>query len=423
MPDDPGLTLATRLFDDLREASLDPPGVSRASYGEGERRAHALVRAAAEALGLEIRVDPIGTLFMTLPGADRALNPVMIGSHLDAVTHGGNFDGAAGVLMGLALAARLRASGRMLPRDLTVLGIRAEEMCWFPAYYLGSRAAFGLLPPDAPDTLRRMDTQRTLAEHMAEEGFDPDFIRHGRASLDPARIHAFVEPHIEQGPVLVEAGLPCAIVTGIRGSLRHPHCRALGAWNHAGAVPRAHRQDAVLATAQLAMALDAFWDRAEATGQDLVLTLGEFWTLPTMHSPVKVPGEVGFSLDIRSEDDAVLDEAFALMQAQAEDVLARRRVTPGYGRGMRAAPARMDPRLRAALREGAARAGVPVMEMASGAGHDCATFASRGVPSVMLFIRNEHGSHNPHEAMEMADFAAALDVLDAAIGTIAGDDA
>lgn len=416
---DAALALAERLFDELRAASLDPPGVSRASYGAGERAAHALVRRAAEGLGLDCEVDAIGTLRMVLPGADRAAAPVMLGSHLDAVPHGGNFDGAAGVVMGLALAARLLAAGRRLPRDLVVLGIRAEEMCWFPAHYLGSRALFGLLPAEAPDALRRSDTGRTLAEHMVEEGFDPEVIRARRPLLDPARIHAFIEPHIEQGPVLVGAGLPAAIVTGIRGSLRHPRCRARGAWDHAGAVPRAHRQDAVLAAAALANALDGFWDAAEAAGRDLVLTMGEFWTLPALHGPTKVPGEVAFSLDIRSEEEAVLDEAAALMRRVAEEASARRRVALDYGAGMRAAPARMDARLRAALRAGAAAAGVPVLEMASGAGHDCATFAGLGVPAAMLFIRNAHGSHNPAEAMALADFAAALAVLEAAIGAIA----
>lgn len=415
----PPLTLAAQLFDTLREATLDPPGVSRASYGAGERLAHAIIRAAAETLGLECRVDPVGTLLMTLPGADRGLAPVMIGSHLDAVTHGGNFDGAAGVVMGLALAAQLQAEGRVLPRDLSVLAIRAEEMCWFPVNYIGSRAAFGLLPPHVPDMARRSDTGRTLAEHMIEEGFDPQFIREGRASLDPARIHAFIEPHIEQGPVLVGAGLPCAIVTGIRGILRHPICRAHGAWNHAGAVPRGFRQDAVLAVAQLAARLDALWDEVEASGGDLVLTLGEFWTPAAMHAPTKVPGEVAFSLDIRSEQEAVLDAVVALMAEMAADAASKRRVTLDYGEAMRAAPALMDPRLRAALRAGAAAAGVPVMEMTSGAGHDCASFIVKGVPSAMLFIRNQNGSHNPDEAMALEDFGAALTVLAGAIEAIA----
>ncbi len=419
MTHDTPMALAAQLFDALREASLDPPGVSRASYGEGERAAHAIIRSAAERLGLECRVDPLGTLFMTLPGADRSLSPVMIGSHLDAVSHGGNFDGAAGVVMGLALVAQLQAEGRPLPRDLIILGIRAEEMCWFPVNYIGSRAAFGLLPPHVPDTARRSDSGRTLAEHMAEEGFDPDFIRQGRASLDPARIHAFIEPHIEQGPVLVGAGLPCAIVTGIRGILRHPICHASGAWNHAGAVPRGFRQDAVLAVAELATRLEALWDRVEKSGQDLVLTIGEFWTPAEMHAPTKVPGAVRFSLDIRSEQDAVLDAAEAVMRDVAAGTRARRGVSLDYGEAMRAAPALMDPRLRAALRAGAQAAGVPFLEMTSGAGHDCASFVLKGVPSAMLFIRNQNGSHNPDEAMALEDFAAALSVLAGAIESIA----
>ncbi|MBK1660433.1 Zn-dependent hydrolase [Paracraurococcus ruber] len=416
---DSAMRLAGLVFAALREASEDPPGVTRASYGPGERAAHAILRAAAEEAGLEVDCDAVGTLCMTLPGADRDLPALVIGSHLDAVPHGGNYDGAAGVVMGLALAAELRTQGRMLPRDLVVLGIRAEEMCWFPMLYLGSRAAFGLLPPDAPDTLRRTDSGRTLAAHMEEEGFDPDVIRQGRASLDPRLIHAFLEPHIEQGPALVQAGLPAAIVTGIRGSLRYRSCRATGAWGHAGAVPRAGRRDAVLAVAALATALEEFWRATEAAGRDLVLTMGECWTDPALHGPTKIPGEVRFSLDIRSEDPAVLEEAGALLRDQAARIEAGRGVTIDYGAPLPVPPATMDARLRAALQRGAEAAGVPVLQMASGAGHDALTFAGLCVPTAMLFIRNTGGSHNPEEAMDLADFRAAFAVLAAAVGEIA----
>lgn len=419
MDGDAAVRMAGLVFAALREASLDPPGVSRASYGPGERAAHAILRAAAEEVGLEVETDPVGTLSMTLAGADRGASPVVIGSHLDAVPHGGNYDGAAGVVMGLALAARLRQARQMLPRDLVILGIRAEEMCWFPMLYLGSRAAFGLLAADAPDTLRRTDSGRTLAEHMAEEGFDPDFIRQSRSSLDPATIHAFIEPHIEQGPVLVEAGLPAAVITGIRGSIRHRACTATGTWAHAGAVPRQGRRDAVLAVAALAHALEEFWKVAESGGRDLVLTMGEFSTDPVLHGPTKIPGAVSFSLDIRSEDAVVLQAAEALLRDQAARIEAERGVVIDYGPQLPVPPAAMDARLRAALLQGAEAASVPVLQMASGAGHDALTFAGLGVPTAMLFIRNEHGSHNPEEAMDMADFAAALDVLSAAIGQIA----
>ncbi|MBB5696328.1 Zn-dependent hydrolase [Muricoccus pecuniae] len=407
----PELALAADLFDTLRAASLDEPGVTRASYGAGERAAHALMEGAARQAGLETERDAIGTLRLTLPGNDRDLPAVVIGSHLDSVPHGGNFDGTAGVVMGLAAAVHRARLGLRGARDLMVLGIRAEEMCWFPEHYLGSRAAFGLLPTDAPDALRRADTGRSLAEHMAEEGFDPDAIREGRATLDPARIRCFLEPHIEQGPALLAEGLPVAVVTGIRGSLRYPRAAVHGEHAHAGAVPRAHRRDAALAAVALVAALDARWAAWEASGRDLVVTAGILSTDPAHHAPTKVPGIIRFSLDIRSEDTALLAEIDAWLRGEAERLEAARGVRFDFGPGTHAAPAAMDPALRAALRESAARAGVPYREMASGAGHDCATFAGRGIPSAMLFLRNAKGSHNPEEAMAMEDFGAGLRVL------------
>jgi len=411
----PEIALASDLFDALRAASLDAPGVTRASYGPGERAAHALAAEAARRAGLLVEWDAVGTLRATLPGRDRGLPAVAIGSHLDSVPHGGNFDGAAGVVMGLAAAAHRARRGMRGARDLVVLGIRAEEMCWFPAHYLGSRAAFGLLPREAPETLRRADSGRTLAEHMAEEGFDPGIIRQGRATLDPTGLRCFLEPHIEQGPALLAEGLPVAVVTGIRGSLRYPRAAVHGENAHAGAVPRAHRRDAALAAVALIAALDARWAAWEAAGRDLVCTAGILATDPAHHAPTKIPGTLRFSLDIRSEDAELLAEIDAWLHEEAARLEAARGVRFDFGPPTHAAPAVMDEGLRAALRESAARAGVAVREMASGAGHDCATFAGLGIPSAMLFLRNANGSHNPDEAMAMEDFAAGLAVLSGAL--------
>jgi len=284
-------------------------------------------------------------------------------------------------------------------------------MCWFPAHYLGSRALFGLLPKQAPDTLRRVDTGRTLAEHMADQGLDPTPIREGRALLDPARVACFIEPHIEQGPVLVEEGFPVAVVSGIRGSLRYPQAKALGAHAHAGAVPRRRRRDAVMATVRLIAALDDRWSRLESVGADLVCTTGILATDPEHHTSTKIPGVVRFSLDIRSLDAALLAELDAWLAEEAARIGAARGVSFDFGPPTHAAPVLMDPGLRALLMRSATQAGVPAREMASGAGHDCATFAGLGIPSVMLFLRNEHGSHNPDEALDMADVGAALAVL------------
>ena len=130
--------------------------------------------------------DAAANLYMTLPGRDPAAKRVIVGSHLNSVPHGGNFDGAAGVVAGLVAVAALQRAGITLARDLTVMGIRAEESIWFQVSYIGSRGALGTLPDGALD-VRRIDTGRTLAEHIAECGGDPDALRAGARYLDPAQ--------------------------------------------------------------------------------------------------------------------------------------------------------------------------------------------------------------------------------------------
>ncbi|MEO1459873.1 MAG: M20/M25/M40 family metallo-hydrolase, partial [Pseudomonadota bacterium] len=249
---EPALATAQRLFKTLARETADPPGVTRASYGAGEAFAHGLIAAEADRIGLARRTDAVGNLYITLAGRDPAAPALFLGSHIDSVHHGGNFDGAAGVLAGLAVLERLAAAGIAPPFDITLMVIRAEEMVWFPVHYIGSRAAFGLLPPDTPDTACRSDSARPLAAHMADLGFDPGPIRRGEALLDPARIRGFIELHIEQGPVLTGADIPVGIVTAIRGNIRYRFARIEGETTHAGAVPRSHRRDAVLAGAELA---------------------------------------------------------------------------------------------------------------------------------------------------------------------------
>ncbi len=270
--------LAGQWFDHLRAHSKGRLGVTRASYGDGEQMAHELMQAIGQTLGLEKRIDAAGNLYLTLPGRDRSLPAIMTGSHLDSVPEGGNYDGAAGVVAGMAMLARWRRARRQPNRDITVMGVRAEELSWFPAPYIGSRAAFGLLEPEALDGCRRPDTGRTLAQHMAERGFQPERIRAREKQLDPARIKCFLELHIEQGPVLVQKGLPVGIVTGIRGNLRYRDGHVTGRYGHAGAEPRESRQDAVLAGVEFVGRLEQLWLAHEAAGKDLVATVGQFHT-------------------------------------------------------------------------------------------------------------------------------------------------
>ncbi|MBX2853546.1 MAG: hydantoinase/carbamoylase family amidase [Rhodobacteraceae bacterium] len=404
------LETAKRLFEELALKSADAPGVTRDSYGDGEAMAHALIAREADRIGLARRTDAVGNLYVTLPGADREAPTLMLGSHLDSVPHGGNFDGAAGVIAGLALLEDL-AAGPAPPCDVTLMAIRAEEMIWFPEHYIGSRAALGLLPPDTPDRLHRADTGRTLAEHMAKQGWSPEPIRRRERLLDPKRIRAFIELHIEQGPVLVEAGVPVGIVTEIRGNMRYRFATIRGETTHAGGAPRHSRRDAVLAGAELVSCLEAEWIRRECLGEDLVLTIGEFATDAQQHGITKVPGALDFTLDFRSGSYAVLEAFDVFLRESAAENGARRGVDIALGLKSHAAEAPMDHGLRAALTAAAQRAGVEATELPSGGGHDCAVFASVGVPAAMLFVRNENGSHNPNEAMDFDDFVAAWHVL------------
>ena len=219
--------LVRRMLGALRAASQDAPGVTRTAYDAGEDAAHAIAAAEARALDARIARDAAGNLYMTLPGADRGRAALLTGSHLDSVPHGGNFDGAAGVVAGLAAMADLCERGVTPPQDFTVVAFRAEEAASFPLSYPGSLAALGRLPPEALEA-RRSDTGRTLSDHMAAAGFDPGAVARGVAHLVPDDIAAFVEVHIEQGPVLVGRGVPLGLVTAINGGFRYSAARVTG---------------------------------------------------------------------------------------------------------------------------------------------------------------------------------------------------
>ena len=406
----PDIELARSLFDELAARTRVGRGIVRASYGEGENFAHGLARRTAQSLGLEIATDAALNLYVTMPGRDRTLPRFVVGSHMDSVPQGGNFDGAAGVVAGLSALAGLSAMGIQPRRDVTVMAIRAEEAAWFNSSYIGSHAAFGRLAPEALDVCRS-DNGRPLREHLAEAGGDPAAILRHQCHLQPETVAAFIEVHIEQGPVLEAKKLPVGLVTGIRGCLRYAHARCHGAYAHSGAAPRAMRQDAVVATAELVYRLDGKCIAIDEAGKDLVFTVGQFSTDPAVAAPSKVAGETRFVLDFRGLEEATMREAAGAAKALAEEIGQRHRVAFVFGAESYSYAAVMDPSMRARLKGLAEEIGIPAMELPSGAGHDAAVFTAMGVPSAMIFIRNAHGSHNPDEAMEMADFASATELL------------
>jgi N-carbamoyl-L-amino-acid hydrolase len=403
----------TRLFDELRAGSPDPGGghgVTRDTFGAGEQFGYAVIAREAQKLGLEQRYDHARNLFMTWPGADRSLPRLMTGSHIDSVPNGGNYDGAAGVVAGLVATRALQSLGVVPKRDVTTMAIRAEESVWFEVSYIGSRSAFGTLPKDALDTARRIDTQRTLAEHMAECGADIAAVRRGEASLRAKDVHAFCEIHIEQAPQLVEAGLSVAIGTGVPGNFRYPQMKILGAWAHVG-LPRRFRRDVVMAGSEFALGLDEIWAKADAEGRPMAFTIGRFHTDAKEHALTKVAGDVSLSLDVRAYDRAHLAALEEQVLALTRSIAERRGVRFEMGTRTSADVAPSDAALFDALTASARALGIPTKPLASPASHDTATFAVAGVPSCMVFVRNANGSHNPNEAMEVDDFLEAAAIL------------
>jgi len=398
-----------RLFDRLRQDGLDEPGVSRDPYGDGEQRAHATVAAVARDLELEISGDAAANLYMTWPGRDRTAPRTILGSHLDSVPHGGNFDGAAGVVAGLASIAALKRLGIEPAHDLTVMGIRAEESIWFQVSYIGSRGALGTLPDGALD-VRRIDTGRTLAEHIGDCGGDPAALAAGARHLDPASIRTYLELHIEQAPSLVEAGKPVGVCTGIPGNFRYPNVWIEGANDHVG-LPRRFRRDASLAGAEFAMAMDTLWAEYDARGIPMACTIGRFYTDPAQHGMTIVPGSFHFSLDVRAYSETVLAVLDKEVDAIVAGIEQRRGVRFHLGPKARAAVGPADPAIKAGLERSIAALAIPSLQLGSPASHDGAAFAACGVPIGMIFVKNANGSHNPHEAMEISDFLAGTSVL------------
>lgn len=408
---EPDFSVAQTLFDGFAEDGAAEIGFTRTSYGDGEQRAHDRVRALAETLGLPVHVDAALNLYVTYPGRDRTLPVAMTGSHLDTVPCGGNFDGAAGVVAGLSVFSAWKAAGYVPERDCVVMAIRAEESAWFPVSYPGSKAAFGILPAEALE-LKRADSGLSLRSHIEAQGGDPEAISKARRSLDPKNIDRFIEVHIEQGPHLINQDIPVGIVTGIRGSVRYRHAAAIGSYAHSGAVPRYARADAVLAASRLLIDLDQDWTKLEDDGRDLVITAGCFATEAGRADFSKISGRVDFSIDIRSCESAILTIMDETVKARATAITASSGVVFELGERTGSQPAIMDNVLRRQLVEIAAFLDMPILELASGAGHDSAVFANQGVPTAMIFVRNANGSHNPDEAMEFDDFQQATRLLE-----------
>lgn len=402
--------IAERLFSDIRQLSFDSVGVTRESYGKGESAAADYLRAFAESEGLAVRDDRAANVVFSLPGTAPEAPVAWTGSHIDSVPQGGNYDGLAGVVAGLLCLIAQRQAGQRGPLPLEVVAFRGEESAWFGKAYLGSGALFGKLGEDDL-ALKQRDTQETVATCMARAGADVAAIRAGQMLFEPARVKAYLELHIEQGPVMVARQLPLAVVSGIRGNVRHSRVTCHGDAQHSGVVPRWLRHDAMFAVADLIMRLDEHWRALLERGTDLVVTTGIVTTDPAEHSISRIPGQVNFSFEARSKSADSLEGYYQLMRAECKAIERERGVRFEFDRRLTSEPAIMDERICNALAQSCRSLDVAYEVIPSGAGHDASLFANAGIPSGMLFVRNQNGSHNPHEAMDMADFMLGVQAM------------
>ena len=397
------------LMEEIGRRTRDEPGITRAAWSAQDELAAELCCEFAQANGLEIQADAFGNFHVLLPGDDPSAPAVTAGSHLDSVSHGGNYDGLAGVAAALAVLAAVRASGTRPRRTLRAIAMRCEESPWFGTAYLGSRLMLGTFTLDQIGDLIRFDSGQTLRAHMAELGYP----KPGRMAplLTKENTAAMFELHIEQGPLLGSAGVPVGIATASRGNIRFPNAICRGAYAHSAALPRRFRQDAVLAVSELALGLDRYWaERTEAGDDNLVVTVGKFFTDPDQHAMTKVAGEVTFSLNIGAAVLASQQEARAEALRLIGRIEQERGVRFELGAEVGTPPTPLSEPLLQRLEAAARNAGIATKRMPT-AGHDTAMFVRAGIPGAVILVHNEGGSHNPAEALALTHFAAGTTVL------------
>lgn len=403
-------TESGQLFAELEATSASSVGITREAYGKGEQAALDIIQRYAEKSDLEVEIDRAANLVITLPGADRSKPCIACGSHLDSVPQGGNFDGAAGIVAGLLSLARMRIEGFTPVQDIKVLAFRCEESAWYGKPYIGSSALLGTLTPLDLESKHRSGKE-TLLEAMARTGADVGSILKGELLIDPQLFGAYIELHIEQGPVMIARDLPTAIVTGIRGAIRHRKVTCYGQAGHSGTVPRWLRKDAFFAVAELISTLDEHWRILLERGLDLVVTSGIVETNSKVHSMTRIPDEVSCCLEIRSQSVDALEAFYHLMQTECANIEKSRGVKFEFDRKLVTAPAKISDIWIDRLKEKSEMLGYPAETIPSGAGHDAAVFANFGIPTAMIFVRNDNGSHNPDETMDLGDFVKGTDLL------------
>ena len=392
-----GRRLMARL-DAFAAFSDEPRRLTRLFLSDAHRRAAQAFIGWCGETGLEARIDAAGNVVARYEGRRAGAPALMLGSHIDTVRDAGRYDGNYGALAALAVVEALAERGERLDHAIEIVAFGDEEGVRFRTTLTGSRALAGTYPEDALD--QRDSGGVSMREALKAFGGDPE--RAG--SIRRSGVAAFVEAHIEQGPLLEAEGLALGIVTSINGATRL-EVGVDGVAGHAGATPMRLRRDALTAGAEMALAIEAH-ARSQA---DLVATVGRFDVWPDATNVI--PGHVQFSIDVRSSDDKRRAAALADLEARLAAIAAARGVSVSIARPHDANAFTCDPSIIAGLKRAVEAVGVAPRLLPSGAGHDTMAMGKL-CPAGMLFVRCKGGvSHSPLESITVEDCALGLAAL------------
>lgn len=375
-------------------------GVRRLALTDEDAQARRQVIAWMREAGLVVRVDRIGNVYGRRPGTDEDLPCVLIGSHIDTVASGGAFDGTLGVLGGIEVCGTFNDYGLTTLRPVEVGFFTEEEGVRFGTDMLGSAVTAGRLSLDYAHKLTD-DDGASVADELVRTGFD---------GPEPERRpipFAYIECHIEQGPILAAAGVDVGIVTGVQ-SISWQRLELRGAAGHAGTTPIEHRQDAGLAAAVVVVEIRRMCESGQFG--ELRGTVGRLALEPAQTNVI--PAGATMTIDMRVPDDDAMSAAEAHLAAFLADLPSRYGVTGSLERMAKTRVVRFNPDVQALLAATADDLGLPYVKAMSGAGHDAQEIAAI-CPAAMIFVAGENGgiSHTPREYSNPTACGNGVDLL------------
>jgi allantoate deiminase len=384
----------------LASFSEDQAGTQRRFLSPPMRDCHREIAGWLEPLGTPVRVDAAGNLRASYPGDQSGAPKLLMGSHLDTVPNAGAYDGVLGVILAASLLEALH--GRRLPFGIEVVGFSEEEGVRFGVPFIGSRALVGRLD----DELLKVEDGRGISVRKAIEEFGLNPAEIPQACLgqlgENDQYFAYIEFHIEQGPILEELGLALAAVDSIAGQSRLEFT-FLGRSNHAGTTPMHLRSDALAAAAEWITAVECLARNTTS----LVATVGRIEAMPGATSVIA--GETRLSLDVRHGSDEIRTQAVKNLVSQAQEIAKGRGLTARWKTLLEQPAVAMDPFLVSEIERAITKTGGVPHRMVSGAGHDAMILAQK-VAAAMIFLRTPGGiSHDPSESVAVEDVEKAID--------------